>query len=436
LPRLGEGADSGTVVQVLVKEGDLIEKDQPIIELENEKAVASIPATQSGTVERIHVSEGQEIAAGDLILSLSTGQKKKEEAPQEKKPKAEKEPEREEEEEEAEAGEEREEEAEQKAKAEADEQAEEKPAAVVKPGVPPPAAPSVRKIAHDLGIDLRRVRGSKRGGRIVMRDLRKYIEQLQKIAFEEKLGPGREVALPLDFEQWGPVRREAMSGVRKAVSHKMEQAWASVPHVTQFHEADITGLLALKEKYEPAYEEKGTRLTLTSFVLKALGRVLKERPIFNASLDQNSGQIVYKDYIHIGVAVDTEYGLVVPVIRDVDKRSMFDLSKDLEQLGAKARARKLSADAMRGGSFTLSNQGGMGGGNFTPIINVPEVAILGVARSVKTPVVRDDKIEPRVMLPLALSYDHRVIAGASAVHFICALVDALENFSEEDVKPQ
>jgi pyruvate dehydrogenase E2 component (dihydrolipoamide acetyltransferase) len=419
LPKLGEGADSGTVVQILVKEGDQVEKDEPIIELENEKAVASIPATQSGTVERIHVSEGQEIAVGDLILSLSIGQKKKEEAPREKEPEAEKEPEREEEEKE-----------EKEAQAEVEEEAH----ALAEPGVPPPAAPSVRKIAHDLSIDLRRVRGSERGGRIVMRDLRDYIAQLEEIAFKEKGAPAREGAPAVDFEQWGPVRREAMSGVRKAVSRKMTQSWISVPHVTQFDEADITGLLALKKKYNAAYEEKGTRLTLTSFVLKALVPVLKERPIFNASLDPDAGQIVYKDYLHIGVAVDTEHGLVVPVIRDADKKSMFDLSKELEQLGAKARDRKLSADARRGGSFTVSNQGGIGGGHFTPIINVPEVAILGVARGAKKPVVRDDKIEPRVVLPLSLSYDHRVIDGASAAHFICALVKALENFSEEDVK--
>ena len=222
--------------------------------------------------------------------------------------------------------------------------------------------------------------------------------------------------------------------VRKAMRRKMTQSWISVPHVTQFDEADITGLLELQKKYNAAYEEKGTRLTLTSFVLKALVPVLKKRPIFNASLDPDAGQIVFKDYLHIGVAVDTGHGLVVPVIRDADKKSMFDLSKELEQLGAKARDRKLSADAMRGGSFTVSNQGGIGGAHFTPIINEPEVAILGLGRGAMKPVVRDDKIEPRVMMPLALSYDHRVIDGASAAHFICALVKALENFSEEDVK--
>jgi pyruvate dehydrogenase E2 component (dihydrolipoamide acetyltransferase) len=428
LPKLGEGADSGTVVQVLVKEGDRVEKDEPIIELENEKAIASIPAPQGGTVERIHVSEGQEIAVGDLILSLSTGPEKKEEAPRKKEREAKKEPEHEEEEEEEEAPAKAEEE-------EAPAEAEEAAPAVAKPGVPPPAAPSVRKIAHDLGIDLRRVRGSERGGRIVMHDLRDYIEQLQKIAFKEKRAPAREVAPAMDFEQWGPVRRETMSGMRKAVSRKMTQSWISVPHVTQFDEADVTELLALKEKYDAAYEEKGSRLTLTSFVLKALVPVLRERPVFNASLDPDAGQIIYKDYIHIGVAVDSEHGLVVPVIRDVDKKSMFDLSKELELLGAKARDRKLSADAMRGGSFTVSNQGGIGGGHFTPIINVPEVAILGVGRGAKKPVVRDKTIEPRVALPLALGYDHRVIDGASAARFICALVKVLENFSEEDVKP-
>ena len=201
LPKLGEGADSGTVVQILVKEGDQVEKDEPIIELENEKAVASIPATQSGTVERIHVSEGQEIAVGDLILSLSIGQRRRGSAAGEGA-QAEKEPEREEEEKEAPA------EARRRSAAEVEEEA----PALAEPGVPPPAAPSVRKIAHDLGIDLRRVRGSERGGRIVMRDLRDYIAQLQEIAFKEKGAPAREGAPAVDFEQWGPVRREAMSG--------------------------------------------------------------------------------------------------------------------------------------------------------------------------------------------------------------------------------
>lgn len=268
-----------------------------------------------------------------------------------------------------------------------------------------------------------------------MRDLRSYIEQLQEIAFEAKREPPREVAPAIDFEQWGPVHREAMSRVRKAVSRKMTQSWTSVPHVTQFDEADITALLALKEKYDAAYEERGARLTLTSFVLKTLVPVLQAHSLFNASLDADSGQIVYKDYMHIGVAVDTEEGLVVPVIRDVHKKNMLDLSKELERVGAAARERKLSADAMRGGSFTVSNQGSIGGGHFTPIINVPEVAILGIARVAKKPVVRGESIEPRLMLPLALSYDHRAIDGASAARFICALVEALENFKEEDVRP-
>jgi pyruvate dehydrogenase E2 component (dihydrolipoamide acetyltransferase) len=214
----------------------------------------------------------------------------------------------------------------------------------------------------------------------------------------------------------------------------MLENWNAVPHVTQFDDADITQLNGLRKKYAPAYEQKGVRLTLTSFVLKIVAATLKNHPIFNSSLDEVAQEIVIKEYFHLGIAVDTDAGLIVPVIRDVNKKSLVEISRELEDLAKKARDRKLSAEELKGGSFTISNQGGIGGGHFTPIINKPEVAILGLGRSVMKPVVRGDKIEPRLMMPLGLSYDHRVIDGGEAARFIVDLVQAFEKFKEEDVK--
>lgn len=411
LPQLGEGADSGTVVKVLVTEGDTLEKDQPIIELENEKAIAPIPATETGTVEKVHVSEGQEIAAGDLILTIKAGRDAENEKPEHKEKVDEKEPEEPETSQNKETT---------------------KITPVSEPGMRPATAPSVRKVARELGIDLSRVRGSQRGGRIVIEDLRTYVEWLQRSAFEKKDSAEQEGPTP-DFGQWGPVRCETMTGLRKTISRRMTEAWRNIPHVTQFDEADITKLLKLLDKHAEFYQDDGTRLTLTSFIIKALVPVLREHPLFNSSLDPKAGEIVFKDYLHIGIAVDTESGLVVPVLRDVDKMSMRELAVELQRLTERARERKLSADDMRGGSFTVSNQGGIGGGHFTPIVNAPEVAILGVGRGLKRPVVRAGKIKLRVMLPLALSYDHRVADGAGAARFVGTLVEALENFSEKEV---
>lgn len=214
----------------------------------------------------------------------------------------------------------------------------------------------------------------------------------------------------------------------------MAESWHVIPRVTQFDEADVTDLMALRKAHADAYEKKGARLTLTSFALKVVVETLKKYPALNSSLDEATQEIVSKEYFHISVAVDTEAGLLVPVIRDVDKKSMFDLSKELEDLAKKARERKLSTEEMKGGTFTISNQGGIGGGHFTPIVNHPEVAILGLGRGAMKPMIRNDKIEPRVMLPMALSYDHRVIDGAVAARFTVDLVQAFEGFKEENLK--
>ncbi|HWD94096.1 MAG TPA: 2-oxo acid dehydrogenase subunit E2 [Verrucomicrobiae bacterium] len=424
LPHLGEGADSGTVVNLFVKEGDQIAKDQPILELENEKAVATIPSTGAGTIARVFVKAGDKISVGQKILSLSgdgaapATAKPTAAAPQAKAkapaPEPEAEPEQEEE-----------------ISAESGEAREASNAAVA-------ASPVIRKLARDLGIDLARVRGTARGGRVTMEDLRAYIQRLQKLAAQPKTSAGATLAKPaaesVDFSKWGSVTKKPLSPLRQVIARRMTENWNTIPHVTQFDEADITGLLVLRKKYVEAYGKKGARLTVTSFVLKAVADTLKKHPFFNCSLDEATQEIVLKEYVHIGVAVDTESGLIVPVLRDADKKDLVQLSKNLEELAAKARERKVSGEELKGGSFTISNQGGIGGGHFTPIINKPEVAILGLGKGAIKAVVRENKIEPRTILPVALSYDHRVIDGGGAARFIVDLVKAIENFDEKLVQ--
>jgi len=430
LPALGEGADSGTVVNLFVKEGDQVTKDQAILELENEKAVATIPSTAAGTVTKIFVKTGDKIAVGQRILALSeTGTATS--TANADKPKAAAKPK-------AAQPEPEETPSEPEGPAEPDEEPEPEP----KSGVAPAASPSLRKLAHDLGIDLTRVRGSERGGRIVLEDIRAYIQRLQSRAAApgQKAGTAAPVAAQkpppeqIDFAKWGPVSKKPLSPLRQVIARRMAENWNAVPRVTQFDEADITAVMELRKKYAAAYEQKGARLTLTSFALKIAAQTLKKHPAFNSSLDEAAQEIVTKEYYHIGVAVDTEAGLIVPVIRDVNKKNLLDLSKELEELAKKARDRKLSAEELKGGTFTISNQGGIGGAHFTPIVNRPEVAILGLGRGAMKAVVRDSKIEPRFMLPIAISYDHRVIDGGVAARFAVDLVQAFEKFDEAGVK--
>jgi pyruvate dehydrogenase E2 component (dihydrolipoamide acetyltransferase) len=397
--------------------------------LENEKAVATIPSTGAGTVTKIFVKTGDKISVGQRILALSeTGTAApaaKEKKPATAKPKA-AEPEPEEAHPQPEEEAEHEEEAEDEAK----------------PDVAPAASPSLRKLARDLGIELTRVRGSERGGRIVLKDIRAYIQRLQsrsagaqtKGAAPTAPAPAAKPAEQIDFSKWGPVSKKPLSPLRQVIARRMSENWNAVPRVTQFDEADITDLMALRKKYAAVYEQKGARLTLTSFALKVVAETLKKHPIFNSSLDETSQEIVTKEYYHVGVAVDTEAGLIVPVIRDVDKKSLLDISKELEDLAKKARDRKVSGEELKGGTFTISNQGGIGGAHFTPIVNKPEVAILGLGRGTTKAVVRENKIEPRVMLPIAISYDHRVIDGGVAARFAVDLVQAFEKFDEAGVK--
>jgi pyruvate dehydrogenase E2 component (dihydrolipoamide acetyltransferase) len=307
-------------------------------------------------------------------------------------------------------------------------------------GPAPAASPTIRRIARELGIDLRRIRGSESGGRIVMADVRAYVQRLQRAAAQPRVAAAVAPAAPvkkvesIDFTKWGSVTKKPMTQLRKVISQRMSESWEAVPRVTQFDEADITVLTDLRKKYADAYDKKNAKLTLTSFAIKIVADALKKHPIFNTSLDEAAGDVVYKEYFNIGIAVDTDQGLIVPVIRDADKKDLVQISKELNDLATKTRDRKIGIEELQGGSFTISNQGGIGGAHFTPIVNKPEVAILGIGRGSLKPVVRDGKIEPRLMLPLTVAYDHRVIDGGTAVRFMLDIVKGFETFSEAALK--
>lgn len=394
LPPLAEGADSGTVVSLLVKEGDVVQKDQTILELENQKAVAPIPAPAAGTVTKIHVKQGDVVAIGQVLISLSASVQgesfdKLGTGPVEPRTPPAQRPAQ-----------------------------DERHLAPTIPGLPPPAPPALRRMAQELGIDLTRVRGSERGGRITTADVRAYLEE-QRAAPRPPVKPA---APPVDFSKWGPVNRKPFSPLRKAIAAAMTESWTTIPHVTQFDEADPSRLLKWIEKQTALYEKRGARLTLTALLIRALTPRLKQYPIFNSSLDEEASEVVFKDYVHIGIAVDTEAGLIVPVLRDADQKSVLEICRSLAELAEKSRQRKLTAEELQGGTFTISNQGGIGGGHFTPIIHKPEVAILGVGRA------------KQGRLPLSLSYDHRVIDGADAARFMAALVERIETFPESEVE--
>ncbi|MBI1977294.1 MAG: 2-oxo acid dehydrogenase subunit E2 [Candidatus Omnitrophica bacterium] len=409
IPFLAEGVESGTVVSILVKEGDQVKKDQTLLELETNKATAPIPSPSTGRITKIQVKEGEEVSVGQTVMTLEeagVSGEKPETAQPSTHPQV--------------------------------SSARESVSIPVsdedytyqsKSGFPPPASPSVRKMALELGIDLTKIRGSERGGRITTKDLKAYLQQLKAQAAPGK-GPKGPAPLNIDFSKWGPISKKPISSIRKIIGQKMQESWTTVPHVTQFDEADITSLLGLRKKYVPEYEKWGTRLTVTGIILKAVITLLKKYPIFNASFDQAKGEVIYKAYYHLGVAVDTEQGLLVPVLKDVDRKDLLELSKDVAALSEKARSKKISLEDVQGGTFTISNLGSIGGTYFTPIVNLPEVAILGIGTGVAKPVARAGKVEIRTMLPLSLSYDHRVIDGADGARFIQELVHTLENLSE------
>lgn len=416
LPDLGEGIDQGDVVRILVSEGDSIEVDQPVIELETDKALVEVPSSVAGTVATVNVSSGESISPGAVLVTVDAEQAgdtpeavreshakdKNEQQPPTDAP------------------------AERRAppdpvNADTDE---ETPAVVESSSVTVPAAPSVRRFARELGVDLRQVPGSGAGGRITRDDVKSYVQS----SLNETAQAGPVVAPDLpDFTRWGHVERQTLPGVRRTIAQNVGTAWAQVPHVTQFDRADVTDLEAFRQRQKASAEARGGKLTPTPFVLKAVVSALKAFPQFNASLDQAAGQLVLKHYYHIGVAVDTERGLLVPVIRDVDRRDIFELAIQLDDLARRTREGRADLEELQGGTFTVTNLGSIGGTSFTPIVNFPEVAILGMGRSRQEPVVRDGRIEARLIMPVCLSYDHRVVDGADGARFTRHLVESLEN---------
>ncbi len=445
LPLLGENIESGTVVRILVQKGDTIEVNQPVLEIEADKTSAEVPSNVSGTVTEIHVSEGDEVRTNQLILTLSEaaeGAAPAAEPPEEEK--AEEAP--------APAGEEAQPAAAETASAPAPAPAPEvsaapTPAPAAAPaasaaeqvsdaalgdGKPIPAAPSVRRFAREVGVDLRQVQGTGPGGRISIEDVKAYLRSLD---LQSQPEPAAAAAggfqLPVqqlpDFAKWGPIEREKMSGIRRATAHHLSQAWVAIPHVTHHDKADITEMEKLRKQYAPRVEQAGGKLTMTAILVKVVVGALRQFPRFNASVDMATEEIIYKNYYNIGIAVDTEHGLLVPVIRDADRKSLVQIAVELGEIAQKARERKLTAEDMQGGTFTISNLGGIGGTGFTPIVNSPEVAILGVARSRIEPVYQDGEWVPRNMLPLSLSYDHRIIDGADAARFVRWIASALED---------
>jgi pyruvate dehydrogenase E2 component (dihydrolipoamide acetyltransferase) len=486
LPELGEQIEAGDVLRVLVKAGDTITKEQPVLELETDKATIEVPSSVAGTVKEIKVKAGDKVKVGQAILSYdengagaatpkpasgeggkaaaAEGGKPAEAkaapakpAPAAPKAAAKAEP--------AKAPAEKvEDTAEMQPQVEIKNQSTQPDKAGVKdPTVgpdaaadssrpdraanvvditrgarpaaeaatletpPAPAAPSVRRTARELGVDISEVQGSGPNGRISVEDVKDHVKRLVTSGVGRGAAAAAAIALP-DFTRWGSVERQPMRAVRRKTAEHLSAAWATIPHVTQCDLADITGLEELRKKYAKQVETAGGNLTVTSIAVKVIAAALRKFPQFNASIDLAADEIIVKKYVNIGVAVDTDRGLLVPVIRDADQKNIVQLSVELAQLSEKARNRKISLEEMQGGCFSISNLGGIGGTYFTPIVNAPEVAILGISRARMEPVYNKEtgQFSPRFMLPLSLSYDHRVIDGADGIRFLRWVAEALE----------
>ena len=441
LPELGENIEGGDVLRVMVKPGDTIKKDQPVLELETDKATIEVPSSAAGVVKEVKIKPGEKVKVGQTIFvvdenSSGAGAAPKEEGAVSPKPAADTspakaEPKAEEPKVEAPKAEKRKAEVvEMKPSKQAAAPITPKPVEPAKVDAAPassiPAAPSARRLARELGVNIQDIQGSGPGGRISMDDVTAYARRLLSGVGVARSPASAGEALP-DFSKWGAIERKAMSGVRRTTAHRLTQAWNTVPHVFQQDRADITGVETLRKRLSKKSEAEGRApITITAFLMKTLAAALKKYPQMNSSVDLASDEIIYKQYVHIGVAVDTDRGLLVPVIRDVDQKDIYQIADELAQAAEKARNRKLSLDDMQGGSITISNLGSLGGGAFTPIVNWPEVAILGVARARMEPVYADGEFVPRFLMPLTLSYDHRVVDGADGVRILRWIVEAIE----------
>jgi pyruvate dehydrogenase E2 component (dihydrolipoamide acetyltransferase) len=436
LPELGENISQGDLVRLMISPGTKVSEGQPVMELETDKAVIEVPSSISGVVKEVRVKQGEKIKVGQVIFTLEGSA-----APQVERP------------EHAPVEHVSEQhgarlafQAAIQAEGKTEEQAlpPDQPQALLPSFAMPaqlekvagtehrepvPAAPHVRRLARELGIDIHDVKGTGPGGRISEDNVKAHSKALlasMAAAAQAPWGPQFAQSELPDFTKWGKVERVSIRGVRRKTAEHLWQAWTTVPHVTQNDKADITELEQLRARFAPKAQEAGGKMTVTAIALKVCASALKIFPQFNASIDLAKDEIVYKQYINVGVAVDTDRGLLVPVIRDVDKKNIVELAAELTQLSKKAKDKKLMLAEMEGGTFTITNLGGIGGTGFSPIVNYPEVAILGLSRSSMEPVWLNNKFEPRLVLPLSLSYDHRLIDGADAARFLRWIAEAFE----------
>ncbi len=413
LPDLGEGVSGGIVTAVSVNIGDNVSEGDSLLEIETDKAVLPVPCPAEGKVLSIKVNAGDKISVGDGLAEMSVSGGADTPAPTATPEPA------------------------AAPKADAPVKATPSVAAaspVVKSsGKLVPAGPATRKLARELGIDLTSVNGSKKGGRVAVEDVKAYVKSMNlkgAPAAASSAGGGAPTQnwepLP-DFSKFGTIKKEKVSNLRNIISNRMNMCWNRIPHVFQFNEVDFTKISEIQKNYKADFKERGSSVSPTNFIIKAMAICLSEFPQFNSSFDENSGELILKDYINIGVAVDTPTGLIVPVLKGVDKMTIFDIGKELKELAKKTRDRKVTPNDLAGGSMTLSNLGGIGGTHFTPIVNWPEVAILGVGKGVVKPVYVDGEFVPRTMTTLTLSYDHRVIDGADGARFMVRLSEILED---------
>jgi len=440
VPDLGDGIESGDVLEILVREGDQIKKDQGIVELETDKATVEVPSSHAGKVSKIHIKTGQSVAVGEALISLESEGAAETKAPAAKaapaaaapappakaapaKPSTKPQPA-------APAPQPA-----AAAKAPPSAQGADADAAMfvsreppASPATPPPgttaagagiaASPAVRRFAREVGVDLRMVHGSGPGGRIsredVLEAVRKASQTAAAAAPAVRAGPGEP-----STDNWGPIRIEKMPKIRRTIAVQMHKSWESCPRVTNFDDADVTELERIRVSSKADYAARGIKLTSLPFVIKAVAMSLRNHPVVNASIDMENGQIIYKDYVNLGIAVDTDRGLVVPSLRGADRLSIPEIARQLSAMAEKVRNSEFTIDDLRGSTFTISNLGAVGGTYSTPIINVPEVAILLVGRSRKLPVViENDQVAARLVMPLSLSYDHRIVDGAVAARFL------------------
>ena len=438
VPVLGEGIESGDVLEIFVNEGEVIEQEQGLVELETDKATVTVPATVGGTVTKIHVSEGDSINIGSVIVTVDEGgqgsaaaEVAAAPAPAEPEPVVESEP------------------APQPAASAPVEMTPEvqptEPAAPVEPAktAPPaepvataapasqalPAAsdqsdvaagPAIRRLAREVGIDLRHVAATGEHGRVTREDVMQAVRGgASRPSSNGGQGDG-------ESDAFGPVRTEKMAKIRQTIARKMHESWTAVPRVTNFDDADVTDLEAIRKNSKTDYAARDIKLTTMPFIIKAVAMALKSHPVINASVDLDAGTIVYKDYVNIGIAVDTDRGLVVPSLRNADQLAIPDIARQLSDMADNVRDNNFSIDDLRGGTFTISNLGAIGGTYSTPIVNTPETAILLIGRSRQMPVVVGDEIRIRLMMPLSLSYDHRLIDGGAAARFLNEVIGYLE----------